>query len=248
MAAEGRFFLRRGSRHSPIVLPAALCLSALLFACGSRAVDSGASPEPAATQIPSAVPAPPPPGLVDITTVIPDIELDVRYATENNFTGEVLDGYRAARVFLRPKTARALAEAWKELADEGLHLKIFDGYRPLRAERHMARWARAAGREDLIRDGLVPAGVSSGRKFGHACGNAVDLTLVDARGNELDMGTDFDDFTRASWTDAAAGPARENRSLLKTAMERAGFRNFSREWWHFNYRGEPGRALDYEIR
>jgi D-alanyl-D-alanine dipeptidase len=192
--------------------------------------------------------APPPPGLVDITQTAPGILIDVRYATSGNFTGEVLDGYRAPRVFLMPKTAAALKAVQAELAGQGWGLKIFDGYRPRRAEKHMIRWAETGGHQNLLKAGYLPTDADPARRFGHACGNTVDLTLVSADGRELDMGTDFDAFTRDSWTENAAGEVLENRRRLKAVMEKHGFKNYSREWWHYNFYPEPGRSLDDEIR
>jgi D-alanyl-D-alanine dipeptidase len=202
------------------------------------------SAEPAATFLPFAVPD----GMVEVIREIPDIMLDIRYAGSNNFVGEPLDGYLAARAFLMPKTATALKAAQAEFRGRGYCLKLYDGYRPMRAERHMIRWAKAAGREELLSEGYLASHINTRRTRGHACGNAVDVTLIGPDGRELDMGTEFDTFSRDAWTMNASGGVRAHRLLLKSVMERHGFTNFSREWWHFNYRGEPGRARDDIIR
>lgn len=106
-------------------------------------------------------------------------------------------------------------------------MRVYDAYRPARASGEMVAWARAAGRESLLRDGYV-AGHSN-----HARGNTVDVTLESAQGELLDMGTAWDTFSAESHYAAARGDAKAHRKTLRRAMVQAGFKPYAREWWHF---------------
>ncbi len=151
---------------------------------------------------------------------------EVRYATHYNFTGEQL--YPRARIWLHKNTARALARAQKDLARRGLGLKIYDGYRPLSVQQRM--W-------DLIRDERYVSNPAKTRGR-HTRGTAVDVILVDKKGKELDLPTDFDDFTDRAHADypGATPEQTRNRSLLAETMVRAGFVPYPFEWWHFDLR------------
>jgi len=204
------------------------------------------------SRFPGALPpraySPAPPGLVDVQDVVPDIRLDLRYATDNNFIGKPLDGYSAARAFLLPRTAEALARVQQELKAHGFFLKIYDAYRPVRAEFQMIDWAREHHRDDLLFDGYLNANIRVWNTRGHPCGNCVDLTIVDSAGIELDMGTRFDEFTDESMTLQAEGKVLENRLLLKNLMTKHGFRNFYREWWHYTFWNATGPVQDRAIQ
>lgn len=128
----------------------------------------------------------------------------------------------------------------------GYGLKIFDGYRPLRARIQMIAWAR---KQQGILGVYIGSNISLRRHFGHNCGNTVDLTLIRlSTKKELDMGTAFDYFGKQAWTYNARGKVLRNRMLLLRTMCRFGFTNYSREWWHFvNYR-DPGPVLDIVIK
>ena len=168
--------------------------------------------------------------LVDVTRADSTILVEMRYATANNFTGNPLPGYRANRALLRREAAYALARVQRRLEPEGLTLKLFDAYRPVRATDAMVEWAQRTGREDLLRDGYIAS------RSRHNLGLAVDLTLADRTTEaELDMGTPFDTFSPSAHTANATGQAARNRQRLKTAMEAEGFTNYDREWWHYSY-------------
>ncbi len=187
--------------------------------------------------------------LIDVKEIIPDIHLNIRYATINNFVGTVLDGYEAPVALLLPDTVEALGRAQSKLNEIGLNLKVFDAYRPLRAEAHMIRWAIDNGKEQLLTEGYLPDNIySMNRTVCHPSGNTVDITIVDRNGTELDMGTDFDAFTEASWTMNAEDAVLENRLLLKRIMEEEGFKNLYAEWWHYSYPPEPAETKDIVIR
>ncbi len=161
--------------------------------------------------------------LVEIERVVPGVVLDLRYATTNNFTGQVL--YPEARAWLRPATAKKLAAVARELEPMGLRLKVFDAYRPLTVQRQL--WA-------LIPDERYVANPAKGSR--HNRGAAVDVTLVRADGTELPMPTAFDDFSERAHRNFRALPAEviANRELLEAVMTRNGFVGLPTEWWHFD--------------
>ena len=179
-------------------------------------------------------------GLVEV-----GVELDIRYATRRNFTGRVLPGYCEPKALLLRPTARRLQAVHAELGRRfGLGLKVYDAYRPLRATRAMVRWAERTGNRALLDGGYIA------RRSNHNLATTVDLTLVDvsrAGHPELDMGTRYDTFSPRSATLDARGRALRNRLILKRAMEAHGFRNYAREWWHYDSLRPGPRALDVPI-
>jgi D-alanyl-D-alanine dipeptidase len=165
----------------------------------------------------------PPDALVDATAVIPTLQLDIRYATANNFTGAVI--YPQARCLLRLAVARRLRRVQAVLAERGLGLKVFDCYRPPSAQRKL--WS-------VLPDPRYVADPRKGSR--HSRGAAVDLTLVTAGGVELPMPTAFDAFTVRAHRRFRQLPDRilRNRATLEAAMRGAGFIGTSTEWWHFD--------------
>ncbi len=163
---------------------------------------------------------------VDVAQFSPHIKLDICYATDNNFLHRAV--YPQARCFLRYETALALNEVQKELESIGLGLKIFDGYRPLSVQKMM--WK-------IMPDARYVANPAKGSR--HNRGAAVDVTLVDSTGKELDMPTPFDDFTERAHHDYNKLPpkVRLNRWILKTVMEKHGFKPIRTEWWHYDLTG-----------
>jgi D-alanyl-D-alanine dipeptidase len=183
--------------------------------------------------------------LTDIRTLDSTIVVEVHYATTNNFTGSVLPGYQANRVYLRREAAVALARVQRRLRTGGMGLKVFDGYRPVRATLGMVAWAERTGQRHLIEDGYI---ASHSR---HNLGLAVDLTLVDwaVGGREVDMGTPYDTFSDAAHYGSAAGRTLRYRQLLRRAMESEGFRQYEQEWWHYSYQVEgEAPAFDMVVR
>ncbi len=161
--------------------------------------------------------------LVDVQQVVPDIVVDLKYATPDNFTGQVL--YEVPRCFLRRATAERLARVQARLRKRGLGLKIWDGYRPRSVQWKM--W-------ELVPDSRYVADPRKGSR--HNRGAAVDVTLVDSTGRELEMPTGFDDFTEKAHRDYQGGSqrARQNRDLLEAVMRSEGFVPLPTEWWHFD--------------
>ncbi len=168
--------------------------------------------------------------LAEVRSLDSTIVVDMRYGTPNNFTGALLPGYLANRAYLRREAAAALAAVQRDLRAQGLGIKIFDAYRPVRATLAMVDWTERVNRGDLLRDGYIAS------RSRHNLGLAIDLTLIElATGRELEMGTPFDTFSAAAHTANASGEAAANRQTLKAAMEREGFMNYDQEWWHFSF-------------
>lgn len=162
--------------------------------------------------------------MVELKSVIPAASYDLRYATANNFTGKKL--YKKGnKTYLRLAAAKALRDAANDLAQSGYRFKIWDAYRPYAATKKM--W-------DLVRDERYVANPAKGS--GHNRGLAVDLTLV-KDGKDVEMGTGFDNFTDSAHHDfpALPEPVLQNRRLLRTTLERHGFRTLDTEWWHYSF-------------
>jgi D-alanyl-D-alanine dipeptidase len=168
--------------------------------------------------------------LVDVQKVDTTIVVDLRYATNNNFTGAPLAGYNGNHAYLRAEAADALALVQEDLRLQGYGLKIFDAYRPVRASEAMVAWTQKVNRPDLLTNGYIAS------RSRHNLGVAVDLTLINlATKQEITMGTPFDNFSPAAWTKNSTGVILRNRMLLKKVMERQGFTNYEKEWWHYSY-------------
>ncbi|MEO5579534.1 MAG: M15 family metallopeptidase [Gemmatimonadaceae bacterium] len=217
-------------------------LTALVFA--TACIPLRQSPPPANTiELPTVDDAAADSLLVDVQRLDSSLVVDARYATPNNFTGAVLPGYEGNRAFLRAEAAAALALVNADLKSRGLGLKIFDAYRPVRASEAMVKWAEGASRQDLLRDGYIAS------RSRHNLGAAVDVTLFDiATGTDLEMGTRYDYFGFAAHTVNARGVAARNRTLLERAMERQGFENYEKEWWHFSYTIDNPVRFDRTVR
>jgi D-alanyl-D-alanine dipeptidase len=197
-------------------------------------------------------------GLVDIATLVADIRLDIRYAGSNNFVGEKVNGYRAPKCYLLRPVAEALQKVEQDLRRQGLALKIFDCYRPVRAVKHFVAWA--ADLDDQRTKPTYYPNLGKGELLsgyiaetsGHSRGATVDLTVVRCAGNdctELDMGTAFDFFDARANTDHSniTQAQRANRHVLVDAMARHGFRNYPMEWWHYTLQPEPTPHTAYDV-
>lgn len=199
-------------------------------------------------------------GLVDIRTLAPGIAEDIKYAGSDNFVGAPVDGYLAPKCLLLKPAAEALARVERDLRAQHQRLKLFDCYRPARAVKHFVRWAgdladqrtKAAhyptlDKSKLLGDYIAPVS-------GHSRGATVDLTLMQCDAGDthcapLDMGTDFDYFGTLANTDSPEATAAQhaNREVLKHAMEREGFRNYTMEWWHYTLSPEPTPDTIYDV-
>lgn len=190
-------------------------------------------------------------GFVRLSTYAPTIIRDLRYVGSNNFLGATVEGYLKNEAILTIAAAKALVQVQTALLEFGLGLKIFDAYRPQRAVAHFLRWEHkpedraiaARFHPDLSKAELFAQGYIA-KRSSHTRGSTVDLGLVNLQSPtylELDMGTEFDFFGKASAPDypKLTPDQRANRLLLKLVMERYGFQGFSLEWWHFTLRHEP---------
>ena len=170
--------------------------------------------------------------LVSLSDLEPSIMVDLKYATDENFMEEVL--YTDDRCFVRPEIAVQLIHAHRYLETQGYGIKVFDCYRPLSVQKKMF--------ERFPQPGYV---ADPKRGSNHNRAAAVDVGLVDDRGRELVMPSDYDEFTERAHHDytGASPEAIENRERLKEAMMRFGFLPISTEWWHFN----ATNAQAYEV-
>lgn len=210
-----------------------------------------------------------PAGFVRLKDVDPTIRQDMRYAGSLNFMGRPAEGYSAAECILTQPAASALAGVQKAMSDYGVTLVVFDCYRPERAVADFVRWTKRGGPPDprwhpkVKRGDLIAEGYIAGRSA-HSRGSTVDLALAPLAGpvaadpdcgaggtNALDFGTGFDCFDPRSRTANPDLPtaAAINRRKLVAVMQDFGFRNYSREWWHFTLSDEPykTRRFDFPI-
>lgn len=173
-------------------------------------------------------------GFTEVITLDPSIRLDIRYATTDNFTKAKI--YDCPRCLLRPEAAEAIAKAHKMLQKKGLGLKMFDCYRPRPYQQRL--WDKVPNP-----DYVTPPVKGSM----HSRGAAVDLTIVDGSGKELDMGTPYDFFGVAAHTDHTNLPAKvlANRRLLRETLQAVGFKGIRTEWWHFSFQGKNYPLSDY---
>ena len=190
-----------------------------------------------------------PDGFVYVADVIPTAQLEIRYFSNDNFTGTVIDGYEAPKAILTTEAAQALKIAADKLYEQGYCIKIFDTYRPQRAVNHFIRWAQDP--DDIkMKDNYYPELDKSvlfklgyvAEKSGHSRGSTVDLTLVEiSTGKELDMGSEFDFFGEISnhGTSLITPEQEKNRNILRDAMVNAGFDFYYGEWWHYKLKDEP---------
>ena len=169
----------------------------------------------------------PPEGLVNIKDVNPGIIVELKYATTDNFMKQKV--YQDSTCYVLAILAKKLDKAQIILEKDGLGLKIFDGFRPISVQKKM--W-------DILPDSRFVANPNRGGSI-HNRGVAVDLTLVDNQGNELDMPTPFDSFTtRAYQFSMEPTPQqRVNRMLLRKVMLEVGLEPISTEWWHYQIPG-----------
>tara|TARA_R110000787_G_scaffold55942_3_gene128819 strand:+ start:1736 stop:2404 length:669 start_codon:yes stop_codon:yes gene_type:complete len=188
-------------------------------------------------------------GFSYVSEIDSTIQKELRYITSNNFIGKPIDGYIKNTLIITTSAAKALKKVQSKLVQFGLSLKVFDAYRPQQSVDHFVRWAKVmndtlmkqqyypnTAKKDLFRLDYIAA------KSGHTRGSTVDLTIVDLKTNEeLDMGSTYDFFGTAShpFFKNLTKNQRSNRLLLRNIMLEAGFKPYSKEWWHFTLKAEP---------
>lgn len=189
------------------------------------------------------------PALFDAGATVDGIVTDIRYAGDNNFLGRPVTGYRAAKCWLTQEAMSALSRAQRLAEAQGLAILIYDCYRPQRAVDDFVRWVHSDEREptkalyypNVPRQELIQRGYIAARS-GHSRGSTVDISLIDAEsGKSLDMGTSWDYFDKHSHTQniEVGEVSTNNRLKLQNIMERAGFRGYYAEWWHYTLQKEP---------
>ena len=238
------------------MLAAILVSGGLLLSCCSKNNDKPLSPEADSSQF------------VNITDVVPDAILEIRYYGTYNFVGTRIDGYQQPTALLTKQAAEALKAVSDDVKAQGYRLKIYDAYRPQMGVDHFVRWA-ADIPDTLMKPYFYPDLDKSVlfdqeyimEKSGHTRGSTVDLTLFDmATEKEVDMGGTFDWFGLESHPDFCGNPDTgeytgdysasptgrsitaeqfANRMILRQAMLRHGFKALDSEWWHFTLRDEP---------
>ena len=203
---------------------------------------------------------------VNLTDVVPDAILEIRYFSTYNFVGERIRGYEEPTALMTREAADSLQAVSQEVMKLGYRLKVYDAYRPQMAVDHFVEWV---GREndtkmkpyfypDLEKNVLIPQ-VYIADKSGHTRGSTIDLTLFDMKTEkEVDMGGTFDWFGPESHPDYCGNPETgeftgekvkssrtitpeqfANRMILRKAMTNHGFQPEPTEWWHFRLKNEP---------
>ena len=176
-----------------------------------------------------------PKGWVEVTKSDASIPLDIRYATTNNFMKQQV--YTCGRCFLREEAAEAIVKAHKILQKKGYGgLKMFDCYRPRPVQYKL--WK-------ITPDPRYVANPKKGSM--HNRGFAVDLTIIDKDGKELDFGTGYDDFTEKAHGNYKKFPKQilDNRQLLNETMEAVGLQSTTTEWWHFSLRRKKAELAEW---
>jgi D-alanyl-D-alanine dipeptidase len=200
-------------------------------------------------------------GFVNITDVVPDVILEVRYFGTYNFVGARIDGYEQPTALLTREAADSLRAVSEDLKARGYRLKIYDAYRPQMGVDHFVRWGQDLD-DTLMKPYFYPNESKDSlfikdyiaTRSGHSRGSTLDLTLFDMRTEkEVDMGGTFDWFGKESHPDCGGDPVTgtyrpndtltaqqfANRMLLRTVMLSHGFKPYDCEWWHFTLKNEP---------
>jgi zinc D-Ala-D-Ala dipeptidase len=165
--------------------------------------------------------------LINLEKFIPDIVLDIRYATTNNFTEEKI--YNLPRAYARKPVAESLKKAQEEFNKLGIGIKIFDAYRP---------YSATVKFYEVYRDTTYVASPYKGSRHNRGC--AIDMTLINLKtGEELIMPTEYDSFKKEAWpTTPVKDPLiKKNRDLIISVMQKHGFKVNASEWWHFDFTG-----------
>lgn len=207
----------------------------------TSAPEPDSSPEPQKNTLPE--------GFVYITDILPEARLEIRYATEHNFTGQVVPGYLSDRASLTHEAAKALKKAADALKEKGCGIRVYDAYRPKQAVSFFLEWAakpedgktKAEFYPDMEKQALFKLGYLA-KKSAHSRGSTIDLTLFSlSTGENLDMGSPYDFLGPISnhGTTLITVEQTRNREMLKKAMNDAGFKSISTEWWHYVLINEP---------
>ena len=186
---------------------------------------------------------------VDLKEYIPNIIIDLKYASNDNFTAGVVNGYESPKCLLTHEAARSLKNIQNILIKSGYSLKIYDAYRPQRSVDYFMNWSK--NKSDTINKSSFYPNISKSILFklgyiaensSHSRGSTVDITLVEiSSGKEIDMGSPYDFFGLESSHDFEniSITQKNNRKLLLDIMINNGFFPYSKEWWHYTFVNEP---------
>ena len=201
-----------------------------------------------------------PKGFVFLDKEIPNIKVELNYATINNFTGKIVEGYYSNQSAIGTiALSKALSKIQKKLNSKGLGIKIYDAYRPQRAVNEFISWSKnpkdtinkqkyfpELPKERLFELGYIAA------NSGHSRGSTVDLTLIRLKGDALDMGGEWDFFGERSHFNFKnlSKTQRNNRRLLRKIMKSENFIPYDNEWWHFTLKDEPfpNKYFDFVLK
>lgn len=194
---------------------------------------------------------------VKISNVVYDAAYDIRYYSDNNFTGNRIRGYNAPVAYMTKESAKALVKAAEDLRKQGYRILVWDSYRPQKAVDNFVEWINNPNddgdksfypnlkKSDLIKGNYIA------EKSGHTRGSTIDLTLIKKDGSFVDMGGTFDLFSEISHPDykKLTREQKKNRKILHDAMIKAGFKGIDSEWWHFTLVNEPypDTYFDFDI-
>lgn len=182
--------------------------------------------------------------LVRLLDLDKEFIIELKYATPDNFTGQQI--YNSNECYINKNTAQLLIKAKDIFKSHNYHVKIWDAYRPISAQK---KFFEILPDPNFV---AIPPDMSTIKVFktNHLNGLCVDLTLVDEDGNEVEMPSEFDDFSeRASLSfEGMSETARKNGTFLNEVMESVGFEGYKNEWWHFyDRRTAPTPYLDFSI-
>ena len=197
-----------------------------------------------------------PDGFVYLEELIPNLQYDLKYHSEDNFIGKCIHGYYGDRIIVTKKAAKQLVKVQRKLNESGLTLFVFDAYRPQRAVDQFVSWAKNLN--DTLNKSKYYPEVDKNRLFKegyisshsrHSSGSTIDLSIAYMNGELLDMGGIYDFFGERSHVDyiEISEQQMKNRNILQSIMKQYGFRNYSQEWWHFTLRGEPYRDQHFDF-
>ena len=198
-------------------------------------------------------------GFVYLSDINSSIIVDLKYYSSNNFTGKFVEGYNSNKAILTKEAAVALSNAQDDLNKIGYSLILYDAYRPQSAVDFFVKWS--SNINDTIYKNTYYPNIKKSELFklgyiayksGHSRGSTVDVSLVEIESKkEIDMGTIFDYFGVESHTffNNLSKKQKLNRLILYEAMSNNGFKNYSKEWWHFTLKNEPfQKYFDFPVK
>lgn len=225
-----------------------------------------------------------PAGFIYVHDVIPDVQVSLRYGTDENFVGCRVDGYYSNVSIMTEAAAVALKQAQELVKENGYELVIYDSYRPQKSVNHFIRWSEDPNDPQVKKEHYYPRVDKENafnlgyiaRRSGHTRGSTIDLTIIE-KGKRVvqpltpvkrtlndgstimflddgtvDMGSSFDLFDEASYTNSTLVDEHHQqlRQMFKGIMERAGFNNYPKEWWHYTLKNEPfpDTYFDFDVR